>query len=322
VTVTANALQGVFDVEYDLSTNSPTGQNRPFGLGGSRTLHQIRLRIEPPFVRRAERNQYRAALIAYQRQRRNLMAFEDNIVTDARTDLRLLRQLEQTFQVQLRALELAYAQVDNARGTLTAPPDPRSTDPSAAAASQTEQLLQVQAQLVRAQNDLYTTWVRYLNARMSLYLDLELLPLDARGLWSDEPAASPAAPAAPPPAPAEGVPAPAGGQPPADPGVPGPGRVDGGPVRGPGTAPGRTDPGVARPERLPEPVALPPPADRGPADVVPLLSLPNPDAAPPLPLERVRPADLVGRADPFPPLVLPAPPRVDAGGRVDQPPPR
>lgn len=315
VTVRANALQGVLDVEYDLSTNSPAGTTQALSLGGSRTLHQIRLRLEPPFVRRAERNQYRAALISYQRQRRNLMAFEDNIVTDVRTDLRALRQLEQTFLVQQRAVELAYLQVDNARGTLSAPPDPRA-DASAGAAAQTEQLLQVQAALVRAQNDLYTVWVRYLNARMTLHLDLELVPLDARGIWSDDasPAAQPAPPSAAPGQPVEPGTRSGDRWRAADAGVPGPGRVDGGPVRAPGDAAGgaavrRDGPDrVAErvpdrlPERLPEPDPLP--TDRSRLDPAPVLSLPDPDAQP----RRLDPV----RADPFPPIELPPQP-VGAG---------
>ena len=128
IAVRANALQGAFDVKYDLTANSPYGGNDGLNFTASRTLHQVSLRIEPPFVRRAERNGYRAALIAYQRQRRNLQAFEDNIVTDARIDLRALRQLYQTFLVQQRAVELAYSQVDNARSTFLAPPDPRTQD--------------------------------------------------------------------------------------------------------------------------------------------------------------------------------------------------
>lgn len=277
VAVTANALQGAFDVEYDLALNSPAGTGQTFALGGSRTLNQIRLRLEPPFVRRAERNNYRAALVAFQRQRRNLMAFEDNIATDVRSTLRLVRQLEQTLVVQQKAVELAYQQVDNARGTLLAPPDPR-VDVSAAAAAQTEQLLQVQAALVRAQNDLYTTWVRYLTARMNLYLDLELLTLDARGLWCDEQPSPPAAPTSPPPATdrwrttvREGGP------------VPGPA------LHGP-AAPAAAGAGA---ERLPEPL--------------PVLSVPNPEAA----RERVFGGD---RPDPFPPINIPATDR-PAGGR-------
>ncbi len=285
VTVTANSLQGVFDVQYDLATNSPLGRGQTLAVGGSRTLNQVRMRIEPPFVRREERNNYRAALVAYQRQRRNLMAFEDNIATDVRTDLRAVRQLEQTLGVQQRAVELAYQQVDNARGTLLAPPDPR-VDASAAAAAQTEQLLQVQAALVRAQNDLYSTWVRYLTARMNLYLDLELLTLDARGLWCDEQSPPAAAPAAAPGPLAAPGPVPAG-------------RGDGGPVPGP-ALPGPAAPAAAGAgaERLPAPL--------------PVLSLPDPEAVRleprPAPADRgpVFPGTLVPRPDPFPPVSLPA----------------
>lgn len=269
VTVTANALQGVFDVEYDLSTNSPPGTGQTFALGGSRTLNQVRLRIEPPFVRRAERNNYRAALVAYQRQRRNLMAFEDNIATEVRTDLRAVRQLEQQLVVQQRAVELAYQQVDNARGTLLAPPDPR-VDASAAAAAQTEQLLNVQAALVRAQNDIYTTWVRYLTARMGLYLDLELLTLDARGLWCDEQPLPTPAPAADPPAPAAGN-----------------GRAVPRPEQPAAPAPGAAGP---RPERLPEPL--------------PILSVPEPETDRPGPGRGAVGLPL----DPFPPIQLPGQP--------------
>ena len=202
IAIRANALQGVFDVRYDLTANTPGNSNDGFNFSASRMLHQVSLRIEPPFVRRAERNLYRAALISYQRQRRNLQAFEDNIVTDARVDLRALRQLYQTLSVQQRAVELAYSQVDNARSTFLAPPDPRTQDTAGSVAALTQQLLEAQASLVEAQNQLYTTWVNFLTARMDLYLDLELLPLDSRGLWPDDAATSPG------PAPRTGTPGP------------------------------------------------------------------------------------------------------------------
>jgi len=282
VSIRANSLRGIFDVEYDLSTNSPVGGSNPAQLGGSRTLQQLRLRWEPPFVRRAERNLYRASLISYQRQRRNLMAFEDNIVTDVRTELRLLRQLQQTFQVQQRAVELAYLQVDNARGTLVAPPDPR-LDGAAAAVAQTEQLLQVQAALVRAQNDLYSTWVRYLNARLNLLIDLELLSLDARGLWTDDqPRATSAYPAAAPGPAAAALPDAAVGG--------GAAAIVGGP----------------NPELLPkpEPVArIRPGLDAAQPDLdIPLAGLPDPDA-----LRAVV-------RDPFPVIELPVIPITGGGG--------
>jgi hypothetical protein len=186
IAVRANALQGNFDVRYDLESTTPRDEANGLGFSGPRSRHTVTLRIDPPFVRRAERNQYRTALISYQRSRRNLMAFEDNIITDARQDLRTLRQLAEAYLLQQRVVELAYAQVDNAVSTFYAPPDPQARDSAAGVAALTQQLLEAQSSLVAAQNDLYTTWVNYLTARLELYLDLELLPLDARGLWIDD----------------------------------------------------------------------------------------------------------------------------------------
>jgi outer membrane protein TolC len=188
IAIRANALQGIFDVQYDVTSATPSGSTDWFDFAGSRTRHTVTLRVEPPFVRRAERNAYRAALIGFQRQRRVLMAFEDNIITDSRTDLRQLRQLAETYKIQQRAIELAYAQVDNARNTFVAPPEPGigGGGNSANVAALTEQLLNAQNALLQTQNQLFTTWINYQNSRMNLALDLELLPLDARGLWTDE----------------------------------------------------------------------------------------------------------------------------------------
>lgn len=207
ITVRANALQGVFNVGYTLDAASPDPGSRPLALGGSRTRNRMTIDFAPPFVRRAERNEYRAALISYQRSRRNLMAFEDNVLTDTRQDVRTLRQLAEAYALQQRAVELAYAQVDNARGTFVAPPDPAARDTAGSVAALTQQLLEAQSSLLQAQNDLYTTWTNYLTARMELYLDVEILPLDARGVWIDEPAPpepAPAPPAGPAPGPGPG----------------------------------------------------------------------------------------------------------------------
>jgi hypothetical protein len=196
--VQANSLQGYFDVQYDINAATSANGSQPFQFRPSNTLNQLRLRLEPPFVRRAERNAYRASLITYQRQRRTLQAFEDNIVTDSRTDLRTVRQLYQVYLVQQRAVELAYSQVDNAQSTFLAPPDPKAPDTAGAVAALTQQLLEAQAALVSAQNDLYTAWINYHTARMELYLDLELLSPDERGNWTDDnrnqPGSNPAGP--------------------------------------------------------------------------------------------------------------------------------
>ncbi len=186
INVAANALQGTFDVRYDLNAATPRNGQNGLAFGQTRTQNTVTIRAEPPFVRRAERNNYRAALISHQRSRRNLMSFEDNIITDSRQDLRTLRQLAQTYTLQQRAVELAYAQVDNATSTFVAPPDPAARESAGNVAALTQQLLDAQSTLLTAQNDLYTTWITYQTTRLELYLDLELLPLDARGLFADE----------------------------------------------------------------------------------------------------------------------------------------
>ncbi len=186
IAFTANSLQGVFNVRYDLASSTPSGGNNPVGFSGDRSNHQLTFNAELPLVRRAERNIYRASLISYQRQRRTLMAFEDNIANDVRADLRELRTLAQLYRIQQRVVELGYSQVDNAQFTQFAPLAFGAASDAGSAAALTQQVLQAQANLVQAQNQLFQVWVSYQTARMNLYLDLEQMPLDDRGVWCDE----------------------------------------------------------------------------------------------------------------------------------------
>jgi hypothetical protein len=87
-------------------------------------------------------------------------------------------------------VELAYQTVESSLDAFQAPPAPVGAagagDSGVRAASLTQQLLNAQNSLLRAQNQLLTVWVTYLTTRMQLYRDLELMPLDARGVWIDE----------------------------------------------------------------------------------------------------------------------------------------
>ena len=186
IAIQANSLQGVFDVRYDLSSNTPAGRNNGLAFAADRSNHQLTFNAELPLIRRAERNNYRAALIGYQRQRRTLMAFEDNITNDIRSDLRELRTLAQLYRIQQRVVELGYSQVDNAQAILLAPPAPGAANDAGSAAALTQQVLSAQSNLVSAQNTLYQLWVAYQTGRMQLYLDLEQMTLDDRGVWIDE----------------------------------------------------------------------------------------------------------------------------------------
>jgi outer membrane protein TolC len=222
IAVFANSLLGTFDVRYHLQENSPLGHGRPLALGGSRYDHQIAIDWTLPLVRQVEQSNYRASLIAFQRQRRATMEAEDLTVQTVRGEIRQLRVLAENYRIQQRQVELAYLTVENSLDILRAPPGgtPAGTaaqagqSSAAQAAALTQQLLTAQSRVPTAQNALLTVWISYLNSRLQLYRDLELMPLDPRGVWLDDPAGqgcddSPAQPASRPatPEPAERLPA-------------------------------------------------------------------------------------------------------------------
>jgi hypothetical protein len=205
IAVTANALQGVFNVGYNLTAD--TLPNHPFAYGPGYSEHQLVINAQLPLNRRAQRNAYRSALINYQSTRRLLMAFEDNIANDVRNDIRQLRALAEVYKIQQRVVEQSYSIVENAAEVLFAPPVPGTVLDPGTAASLTTQLLQALSGLLTAQNTLYTYWVAFLTNRIQIYLDLELMQLDERGIWRDESFPALEEPPAEPP-PGERLPAP------------------------------------------------------------------------------------------------------------------
>lgn len=186
VKVRANDLQGVLDVRYDLNSVTPDVGGNPFAFSAARSEQALSIDVELPLVRRAERNAYRSALIAYQSARRRLMSFEDNIANDVRADIRELRVLAEQYRLQQRLIELGYSQVDNAQAIIIAPPAPGAQTDAGSAAALTQQALTAQERLLAAQNGLYTLWVNFIVSRMQFYLDTEAMELDPRGLWLDE----------------------------------------------------------------------------------------------------------------------------------------
>ena len=195
IAVFANSLMGTFDVRYNATMLSPPplvlGQGG-LNFSSNNASHQIIFNTELPLVRRIERNNYRASLIVYQRQRRNLQAVQDTIMLQVRSRVRRLQQLEETYKIQQRALLLIYSQVNQSREQLQAPPEPGvARDTAAAAGTATLQLLQAERGVPQAQNSLYTTWISYLITRMELYRDLELMQIDSRGVWIDDTSSRP-----------------------------------------------------------------------------------------------------------------------------------
>jgi hypothetical protein len=195
IKVAANALMGTFNVEYHIDSLTPPGLATPLAFSPKRTRHDLVFNYQLPIVRLVERNDYRSALIAYQLQRRNYMDALDQVAFAVRFQLRNLRIAAYNFQrVQRRNMELAYfvldsslqqviAPVPGGGGGLVSPPGPAPTAGDQAAL--TLQLINAQAALVGAQNDLFNQWLGYIQNRINLYRDMGLMPLDSRGLWDE-----------------------------------------------------------------------------------------------------------------------------------------
>ena len=197
--MTANGLLGVLNVQYHLDTSTPPGGTRPLAFSAAATNQELIIDGQLPLVRKAEQNAYRASLINYERARRNLMALEDSIAAQVRFDVRQLQLFSENFKIQQKVLESLYSQVENALDVLVAPADPgqlraTGTAGQANAAALTNQYLGALGQLNTAQARMYANWLSYLATRTQLYLDLERLPLDMRGVWIDERGINPEVP--------------------------------------------------------------------------------------------------------------------------------
>jgi outer membrane protein TolC len=198
IAVDANALLGVFNVSYSVNNPPPAAALPALPFSTSRTIQQLTFNGELPLNRRAERNTYRTALINYQRGRRALQAQEDTVLDRVREDLRQLRVLAETYKIQQDQVVLAYNLVENALETFVAPDQPQpatgppgsSTSGAGNAAALTNQLIQAQSSLNAAQRQLFSIWISYYSLRIQLFFDLEILPLDARGVWIDDHATS------------------------------------------------------------------------------------------------------------------------------------
>ncbi|HWY86865.1 MAG TPA: TolC family protein, partial [Gemmataceae bacterium] len=200
--VTANALLGVLNVQYHLDSTTPPGGTNPLAFSSAATNQQLIINGQLPLVRLTERNAYRTAQINYERARRNFMNLEDNIASQVRFDIRQLHLFAENYKIQKKIVESLYSQVENSLEVIVAPVDPDSLKASGTqgqvnAATLTSQYLSALGQLNNAQTKMYDIWLSYLATRMQIYVDLERLSLDLRGVWTDESGNTPVVPPTP-----------------------------------------------------------------------------------------------------------------------------
>ena len=175
--VTANALQGYFNVSISNQFLTPTNTTNPLGFLDQSKQFSLVLNTELPLVRVNERNNYIAAQITYNRQQRLLMLAEDSVKNIVRQEVRTLLQSAQTYDIQQRLFVITLRVVDQSQEQLVAPPAAGGGGGSQVAA-QTINLISAQQRIPQTQNTLVQTWVNYETARLSLYRDLGIMPYD------------------------------------------------------------------------------------------------------------------------------------------------
>jgi hypothetical protein len=178
IAVQANSLLPVFNVTYAGNMQTPTGTNNPFGFTSQSVQSQLSLQAELPLVRLNERNNFRLALINYQRQRRVLMQQEDTVKLQVRTEARQLIQFLETYEINKTALLLALRNRDQTLQNIIAPPAEGGGGAGTSQATQTINFITSITQILGQQNSVVQGWVQYQTGRLAFYRDLGILPYD------------------------------------------------------------------------------------------------------------------------------------------------
>jgi hypothetical protein len=180
IRITANTLKGVLNVT--LTNNVYTGpySTNPFAFLSQAKNFSLVLQTELPLVRMTERNNFRTALITYQRARRTLMNAEDNLKIQLRNDLRGVHQAYIGYEINKRNYELNVRLKDQSFEQIVAPPGGGSGGlaQSANAATQTTNLLSFQGAAYRSQTQLILGYETYQTNRLIFYRDIGTLPYD------------------------------------------------------------------------------------------------------------------------------------------------
>ncbi|MCE9606847.1 MAG: TolC family protein [Planctomycetia bacterium] len=184
-----NARSLLSTLNITIDGNLSTRGDNPVKFQSSTGTLRAGLQFDAPFTRLVERNNYRSALIEYQRDRRTYIQYEDTVNQSLRQTLRTLKQLEVNLEIQRRAVVIAARRVDQTREVLSKPPDPVQPGTAAAGLGPTAalNLLTALNDLQGSQNNFMSVWLNHYASRMILVRELGLMQLDDNNLWIDRP---------------------------------------------------------------------------------------------------------------------------------------
>jgi outer membrane protein TolC len=162
VEVAANQLLALMDLDVRGGVD----------LDGNNSDLTTSLNFKTPLDHVLERNTYRAALIAYQRARRDYMLAEDRVKQEIRDSWRQLMVSEVQLEIDRRALRNSAQQYDTA---VT----------SQGGSNDSLNLLTALQSLLNASNGLVGDWVTYETNRLNIFRDMGIMQVDSNGVWED-----------------------------------------------------------------------------------------------------------------------------------------
>jgi len=188
IRVTANALKGVLNLALTNNVYTPVDPGNPFAFLSQAKQFSLAINAELPLVRINERNNFRTALINFQRGRRTLQSAEDNLKIQLRNDLRQVHVAYINYEIAKRNFELNVRLKDQAFEQIIAPPAAAGGGglaQTANAATQTTNLLNFQGNLITAMLTLTNGWQIYETDRLIVYRDIGILPYDEWEAFSE-----------------------------------------------------------------------------------------------------------------------------------------
>lgn len=181
VEVAANRLMSAIDLVATGDVQNSGGPN-PVDFRLDRSDFRVGVQFTAPLDQIAERNAYRASLIAYQRARRGYMAAEDTVKQQVREEWRSLDILKLNIETSRQAVRIAALQFDSAVEETN---DPNAGAQSSRNGVRGQALLTALDAVLRAQNELLRNWVNYERSRLNIYRDTGMMEVGPDGLWND-----------------------------------------------------------------------------------------------------------------------------------------
>ncbi|MBW8017638.1 MAG: TolC family protein [Planctomycetes bacterium] len=162
-----------FKVGLDLTASSASFadvRTSPLGVNVA-PINSLGLELDLPLDRKAERNQYRKALIALEQAKRNNLQSQDAVTLEIRTAFRNLTKAASVRDIQLKSLDLAANRLKNTSMLLQY------------TRSSTRDVLDAQEDLFKAKNDAAEALVEFTTSTLNFYRDAGVMKIKEGGMW-------------------------------------------------------------------------------------------------------------------------------------------